>query len=69
MSEKDNLSLVRRPPTSVQKAEAGPKRIVSGMVADTLVLVRATASAQRASGILHDDSDELEELNRRGNAY
>lgn len=69
MSKKDEFALVRRRPTSVQKAEVGPKRIVSGMVADTLALVRATASAQRASGILREDSEELEELNRRGNAY
>jgi CheY-like chemotaxis protein len=40
MSEKDNFALVRRPRSSLEKGEAGPKRIVSGMVAETLALAK-----------------------------
>src|ERR1035441_2944161 len=45
MSEKGNFTLVRRPPSSVERAEAGPKRIVSRMVSETLALARKTEIA------------------------
>src|ERR1035441_5340283 len=45
MSEKDKFALVRRPPSSVERAEAGPKRIVSRMVSETLALARKTEIA------------------------
>ena len=38
MDEKDNNALVRNPSGAVRKAAPGAKRIVSGMVADTLAL-------------------------------
>lgn len=44
MNEKNDFALVPRPPSAVEKAEPGAKRILSGMVADTLAL----ASKERA---------------------
>jgi tetratricopeptide (TPR) repeat protein len=38
MNEKDNFALVPRPPGAIEKAEPGAKRILSGMVTDTLDL-------------------------------
>jgi hypothetical protein len=38
MNEKNDLALVRRPPSALEKAEPGAKRILSGMVADALAL-------------------------------
>jgi molecular chaperone DnaK len=40
MDEKNNFALVRKPSSAVEKAAPGAKRILSGMVADTLALVR-----------------------------
>ena len=40
MNEKPDFSLVRRSASALEKAEPGTKRILSGMVADTLALVR-----------------------------
>lgn len=40
MSERGNFALVRRPPSSVEKAGAGARRIQSVIVADTLALVK-----------------------------
>ena len=55
MNEKDNFALVPRPPGALEKAEPGAKRILSGMVADTLALRNAAVTA--------------EEWCRRGEAY
>jgi len=38
MNESDNSALVPRPPGALEKAEPGAKRILSGLVADTLAL-------------------------------
>ena len=40
MNEKDNFALVPKPPSAVEKAAPGAKRILSGMAADTLALVK-----------------------------
>jgi DNA-binding NtrC family response regulator len=40
MNEKNRFTLVPRPPGTLEKAEPGAKRILSGMVADTLALVK-----------------------------
>jgi CheY-like chemotaxis protein len=40
MNEADNFALVPRPPDALEKAEPGAKRILSGMVADTLALAK-----------------------------
>ncbi len=38
MNEADKFALVPRPPGGLEKAEAGAKRVLAGMVADTLAL-------------------------------
>jgi hypothetical protein len=38
VTEENNVALVRRPPSALEKAEPGAKRILSGMVADALAL-------------------------------
>ena len=40
MNEKNNSALVPRPPSALEKAEPGAKRILSGMIADTLALAK-----------------------------
>ena len=40
MNEKNDFALVTRPSSALQKAEPGAKRILYGMVADTLALVK-----------------------------
>lgn len=40
MNEKDNFALVPRPPGALEKTAPGAKRILSGMVADTLTLAK-----------------------------
>jgi TPR repeat protein len=40
MNEKDNFALVPRPPSAIEKTAPGAKRILSGMVADTLALTK-----------------------------
>ena len=52
MNESDNFALVPRPLGTLEKAEPGAKRILSGMVADTLAVARREA-------------DELELMLRR----
>jgi DNA-binding NtrC family response regulator len=43
MNEKDNFALVPRPPGALEKAAPGAKRILSGIVADTLALAKKAA--------------------------
>jgi hypothetical protein len=40
MNGSENFALVPKPPGALEKAEPGAKRILSGMVADTLALVK-----------------------------
>jgi DNA-binding NtrC family response regulator len=44
MSETNDFALVPRAPSSLEKAEPGAKRILSGMVADTLALAKKEPS-------------------------
>jgi TPR repeat protein len=44
MAEGDNFALVRKPPSALEKAQPGAKRILSGMVGDTLGLAKKTTS-------------------------
>lgn len=46
MSKKSDLALVPRLPSAIEKAGAGPKRILAGMVADTLALMPARSNAE-----------------------
>ena len=43
MEEKNDFALVRKPSGAVEKAAVGTKRILSGIVADTLDLARKIA--------------------------
>ena len=43
MNVKNGFALVRRPSSAVEKAAPGAKRILSGMIADTLVLANKTS--------------------------
>ena len=45
MNEKNDYALVRRPPSAVEKAEAGTKRVLSSMVADALSLAAKEKTA------------------------
>ncbi len=47
MNEKNDLALVPKPPGSLEKAEPGAKRILSGMVADTLALAKKGQPTKR----------------------
>lgn len=46
VNDQNNFALVPRPSSSVEKAKPAAKRILSGMVADTLDLARKTASKE-----------------------
>jgi DNA-binding NtrC family response regulator len=46
MKEKDNFALVRKPSSAVEKAAPGAKRILSGMIADALVLTKRKPSTR-----------------------
>jgi TPR repeat protein len=46
MAENKNHSLIVRPGSAVEKAASGAKRILSGMVADTLALVPAKVNTE-----------------------
>jgi hypothetical protein len=49
MNDNNNFALVPRPPGVLEKAEPGAKRILSGMVADTLELTKRNQSALSAA--------------------
>lgn len=50
MNEKNRFALVPRPPGTLEKVEPGAKRILSGMIADTLALARVDLDALVAEG-------------------
>jgi CheY-like chemotaxis protein len=54
VDETDNLALVPRPPGALEKTEPGVKRILSGMVADTLALAK-----QKSPRIVLVDDEEV----------
>jgi TPR repeat protein len=49
MAENNDFALVPKTPTALEKAEPGTKRILSGMVGDTLDLARKKASGEVTS--------------------
>ena len=57
MNEKNDFALVRKPSSAVDKAAPGAKRILSGMVADTLALIPERVNA------------EIESWVEKGNSY
>lgn len=52
MAENKNHSLVVRPPGAVEKAAPGAKRILSGMVAETLALVKKESPVKPIVSVL-----------------
>jgi hypothetical protein len=49
MNDPDNFALVPGPPGAVERAETGKKRIITGIVSDTLALAQEKAEVQRVS--------------------
>jgi len=66
MIENNDFALVPRPPGAVEKAEPGAKRILSGMVADTLALVKKMPprKSRPLRIVILDDENELRETYR-----
>ena len=65
MDDKNNFALVRRPPSAIEKSQPGAKRILSGMVADTLSLAK---KAPLLKVVVVDDEEwrlEMVEMNIR----
>jgi nitrogen PTS system EIIA component len=50
MNESDNFALVPKTPTVLEKAEPGTKRVLSGMVADALILAKSGVKASETAG-------------------
>ena len=69
MNEKHDLALVRRPPSALEKAEPGAKRILSNIVADALALAQAQIQPQSPSGLQPYASADLESWCRKGTAH
>lgn len=59
MNEKNDFALVRRPSSAVEKVAPRTKRILSGMIVDTLTLVKRARSLRI---VLVDDEPQLLEL-------
>jgi DNA-binding NarL/FixJ family response regulator len=60
MSKKSDFALVPRPPSALEKAEPGAKRVLSGMVADTLALAKkGSPRSQRPLRIVSVDDEEM----------
>ncbi|MGA9779254.1 MAG: hypothetical protein ACLPRE_02335 [Limisphaerales bacterium] len=56
MSEKDNFALVPRPPSGIEKAEPGAKRVLSSMVADTLALTKPVFTVLLGDSKMHGEA-------------
>jgi len=65
MNEKNDFALVPRAPRLLENAEPGARRILSGMVADTLALAKQNASLDtRPKILLVDDDPDLLDMYR-----
>jgi hypothetical protein len=58
MNERDKFALMPRPPGALEKAVPGAKRIISGIVADTLALVKRESPNERVLSVLSAGSLE-----------
>jgi hypothetical protein len=58
MNINGNFAVVRRPSSAVEKAVPGAKRILSGMVADALILAKKKPSPRII--VVDDEPDYLE---------
>lgn len=60
MNEKNDFAMVPRPPTAIEKAEPGAKRVLSSMVADAFALAKPPAPRVRRIVILDDVREVME---------
>src|ERR1035437_1700410 len=66
MAENKNHSLIVRPGSAVEKAAPGAKRILSGMVADTLALIPERVNAE-TEGWIEKGNSCFDLASREGN--
>jgi len=59
MNGPENFALVPKAPGALEKAEPSARRIISGMVADTLVLAKREAHAKRVFRVLTCSGEEI----------
>jgi mannitol/fructose-specific phosphotransferase system IIA component (Ntr-type)/CheY-like chemotaxis protein len=57
--EPDNFALVPKPPSAIEKAEPGAKRVLSSMVADTLALVKREQLSKPRIILVNDSPDTV----------
>jgi DNA-binding NtrC family response regulator len=57
MSERSHFALVPKPPSLLERAEPGAKRILTGMVADALALAKKKTPKPRGKLLIVDDED------------
>jgi tetratricopeptide (TPR) repeat protein len=60
MNEKNNFALVPRPSSAVEKAAPGAKRILSGMVAETLALTKKASNLRII--VVNDEEGPIESI-------
>ena len=68
MSENNDFALAPRPSGALEKAEPGAKRILSGMVADTLALMPARINAV-AEGWFEKAGNQLQTAREHSKSY
>lgn len=59
MKEKSDFALVTRPPSAVEKTAPGAKRILSGMIVETLALARKEPPVKRVLHVLTCTGEKL----------
>lgn len=59
MSNNKNRSLIRRPTSSVERAEPRRKQVLAGMVADTLAIAEKCQRARPAIVLVNDEPNGL----------
>jgi hypothetical protein len=69
VTEKDNLALVRRPPSALEGGVPAAKRIVTLMVTETLALAQGKAQVQSLSSLQPYTRAELESWNQKGESH
>ena len=69
MSQESDSALVPRPPGALEKAEPGAKRILAGMVTETLALAQAKLQAQSLALLQPYASAEVESWYQQGESF
>jgi DNA-binding NtrC family response regulator len=62
MNEANNFALVPKTPAAIEKAEPGAKRVLSGMVADTLALVKKQQRSKPRIVLVNDCPEPIQLL-------